>query len=60
MEKYRVKYADLFKELFAPAAIFTPLDKAAHHEFAEARFDKWSKYFVKDFSIDNEVNNCSS
>ena len=43
MDKYRVKYAALFADLFAPAAIFTPLDQAAHYEFNEVRFDKWSK-----------------
>ena len=49
MQKYRVKYAEMFTELFGPLAIITPLASD------ENPFAFWFKYFVWPEEEDDDI-----
>jgi hypothetical protein len=47
LEKYREKYATLYKDLFAPLAVLTPTDAPNFQESRNTRFYSWGKRFLR-------------
>lgn len=47
LEKYRRKYAKLYKDLFAPLAVLTPTDAPNFQESRNTRFYSWGKRFLR-------------